>query len=820
MLNAPPSSTPRRARRREFGTRWAKRIGSVTVAALVASTIALSGHAPAALAVDTASISGVLTTEGSPLVPLPYGSVTAYRADGSYAGFSPTAGDGSYSLNGLAAGSYTVNFAPNFGANLVPQWWQGKTTRSSADYFTVADGQAVTGIDATLVTGAVISGTISSDGTAPAGIPGAYVMAFAADGSYAGQGSADAAGQYSLGSLTQGAYTLDFHGPWGSSYLEEWWNDQPTRDSSTPVAVGAKSSVAGIDAVLTIGASITGHVSDADSPGTPIPNFQLSAVDHNNVTVGWGSTDGSGNYSITPIPAGTFTVQALSPFQSKYVGQWWNNQPTFSTAEFFSVGPAEAVGGKDFVLATGASISGTVHGRGEPNVSLANATVYAFGPDPQQDFEANTDSDGRYSIVGLTPGSYRIQFTSFYADNYGPAWWDGASSLAEATVVTVSGEQSVTGVDAVLEVGATISGTLRQGGPAGVELPTTEIDVINADGSTAVGGFSEPDGTFAISNLAEGSYTLHFSPYDSVDAEQWWDGAADLASATYFSLSTGQTRTGLDVLLAPPGIVGTIPTITGVPSVGQTLTESNGPWTPSSVSLTRQWLRNGKTITGAAGPSLVLTHADLGSVISVTVVGSANGYAPVSLTSVGTDPVTGPAIVAGLPTISGSPRVGKTLTALPGVWGPAPVEIAYQWNRNGKRIGGATRSKYVLTNLDAGSTISVTITGSKRGYATAAASSPPTGLITGGRLVAPIPRIIRLPGYPGLLSARAGVWGPGVVTLTYSWSRAGIPIVAAGSATYRPTPADAGKAITVTVTGSAAGFTTVSRVSRASLLHR
>jgi len=75
-----------------------------------------------------------------------------------------------------------------------------------------------------------------------------------------------------------------------------------------------------------------------------------------------------------------------------------------------------------------------------------------------------------------------------------------------------------------------------------------------------------------------------------------------------------------------------------------------------------------------------------------------------------------PKVVAATPTISGKTRVGKTLTANPGAWGPAPVTLTYQWLRNGSVIAGATGTTYKLKNADKGKRISVRVAGSKTGY--------------------------------------------------------------------------------------------------------
>ena len=67
------------------------------------------------------------------------------------------------------------------------------------------------------------------------------------------------------------------------------------------------------------------------------------------------------------------------------------------------------------------------------------------------------------------------------------------------------------------------------------------------------------------------------------------------------------------------------------------------------------------------------------------------------------------------PVISGQVKIGKTLSATGGTWSVDGVTLAYQWNRDGAPIDGATASTYKLVAADAGAEITVTVTASKAG---------------------------------------------------------------------------------------------------------
>jgi hypothetical protein len=83
------------------------------------------------------------------------------------------------------------------------------------------------------------------------------------------------------------------------------------------------------------------------------------------------------------------------------------------------------------------------------------------------------------------------------------------------------------------------------------------------------------------------------------------------------------------------------------------------------------------------------------------------------------------------PTVSGTARVGETLTASQGTWdGTAPFTYAYQWQRCDKdgascnAITGATTSSYTLTSSDTNNTLRVRVTASNSAGSSSSTSVP------------------------------------------------------------------------------------------------
>lgn len=73
----------------------------------------------------------------------------------------------------------------------------------------------------------------------------------------------------------------------------------------------------------------------------------------------------------------------------------------------------------------------------------------------------------------------------------------------------------------------------------------------------------------------------------------------------------------------------------------------------------------------------------------------------------------GAPINTSLPTITGTPQVGKKLTAHPGTWNVNGLSFAYQWQANGVNISGARSATYKVASADQGKQLTVVVTATK-----------------------------------------------------------------------------------------------------------
>ncbi len=194
------------------------------------------------------------------------------------------------------------------------------------------------------------------------------------------------------------------------------------------------------------------------------------------------------------------------------------------------------------------------------------------------------------------------------------------------------------------------------------------------------------------------------------------------------------------------------PTISGTPTVGQTLTASDGTWSNSPTSFAYQWLRcNGGgnscvSVANGTQKTYTLVGADAGHTMRVRVTAT-NADGSNSTESAQTDAVAPAASTAApkntvRPIISGTPRVGQTLTTDEGSWTGNPTSFAFQWQRCDADnivacadVVGATAKTYLLRVGDLGFRLRVKVTARNAKGATTANSATtaiiaPTGTIT------------------------------------------------------------------------------------------
>lgn len=315
---------------------------------------------------------------------------------------------------------------------------------------------------------------------------------------------------------------------------------------------------------VTAGGAISGTVTDEVS-GEPIANLEVCAFSlREEEEEEWrcSETDEAGEYEISDLTAGEWGVE-FSGRPLGYVIQYWEDKAHWYEADPVVV-ESEPVTGIDAQLVRGGEIQGTVKAAtgGAP---IGEVEVCAWGY-PGELFAGctQTNSEGKYALAGLAAAEYEIGFYP-WEGNFVNQYYDHEANWWESDLVPVAEGEVVTGIDADLETGATISGTVYSnatGAPL-AEIVVCSIEVESGELWNCTQ--TEGSGRYTLERLAAGSYKVVFS----IDFEEWyeeefgeeeddgyptefWNQQTTLAAANVISLTTGQATSGIDARLGPP----------------------------------------------------------------------------------------------------------------------------------------------------------------------------------------------------------------------------------------------------------------------------
>ncbi len=269
------------------------------------------------------------------------------------------------------------------------------------------------------------------------------------------------------------------------------------------------------------------------------------------------------------------------------------------------------------------------------------------------------------------------------------------------------------------------------------------------------------------------------------------------------------------------------PTIAGITREGEVLMADAGTWAGTPAAYSYHWESCNPQgaecaeIEGAAaeGPAYLLGFGDLETTLRV-IVTATNGAGSAQATSAPSPEIAaGPPSEREAPSITGATAVGESLVAHPGAWGE-DVQIGYQWEScasDGQEcaaLPGATEPEYELGVGDIGTTLRLRI-GASNPLGSVTDVSEPSRVVTAQTptLVSSLgPSISGAARVGEALTADPGSWASaGEVGYAYQWERCDATgsvcagIAGAQSASYTPSPEDAGDVLEVLITVSDEG---------------
>jgi hypothetical protein len=202
------------------------------------------------------------------------------------------------------------------------------------------------------------------------------------------------------------------------------------------------------------------------------------------------------------------------------------------------------------------SIAGKVTGGGKP---LKGVCVIAYGNGFGQ---TRTSKTGQYRIAKLGSGQYTVIFQDEYCGKNNGNWLpqvyksiNGPGFQHRPTPVKVVASKTTDGIDAALQLGGQISGTVRS--QRGKTLSHVCVFAMGKDGRFFIQGNGESDknGGYSVHSLFAGKYQLAFVPRYCGNTgnfvPQWWRNSATQKHAVTIVIKRGLIVRHVDAALHP-----------------------------------------------------------------------------------------------------------------------------------------------------------------------------------------------------------------------------------------------------------------------------
>ncbi|MGN6868867.1 MAG: carboxypeptidase regulatory-like domain-containing protein [Solirubrobacteraceae bacterium] len=547
--------------------------------------LAVAAFAPQLASADApGAINGTVTNAAGVAISGVRVEATNVSTGNNY--FATTAFDGTYTLGGVTPGGYQVFFRPDNGQgqDYVYQYYPGRSNAAAAQPVSVTAGLTTSHVDATLATGATVSGKVTdaATGAAVSGV-GVYVYTYAGGGpnpvasDYA---ITDSTGAWSLTGYPTGTYEVEFSPQYGSNYASQYYNGLGVQDAPTPLALIAGSTTSNINAALAAGGQISGTVTDGMT-GAPAQGISVYALDSAGDQFARATTDANGRYTLSGLsPSASYRVEFYPGYGSPLAAQFYATGATLQTATPVAVTVGQTTPNINETLSQGASISGVVTdaATGYP---IGNVRVNLFDDAGHAISLYNggtTEPDGSYDVTNIPPGSYKLEFSA--GGVLGFQYYNDATTLSAATAVTVSAGQAVPNINAALADGGTLEGVVTDA-TTGQGLADTYVGVLDAKGHYLTFGFTDPNGRYEIHGIAPGTYYVQAYPsgqgVGDTDQPEFYGGTFGLAGATPVTITADHTTSGIDFAL-PAGSATPAP-VTIV--TGQTATPPSPAPTPA-----------------------------------------------------------------------------------------------------------------------------------------------------------------------------------------------------------------------------------------------
>jgi hypothetical protein len=246
---------------------------------------------------------------------------------------------GTYQMLGVSTASYTVEFTPCNGQNLITTF---RDTR-------VVAPRATTGVNMTMLRGGSVTGVTTTAGPGAVPVANECVDVDSTNPNNVGGGAVSGSGgRYLATGIAPGTYTVYLgdqtcsEGP--PNLTGQWYDDQQSPALATKITVTVGHTTTGVDAALQTTGEITGTVRGPS--GARLSGICVTAHGTAPGSVPVLAVSRAGGYSLTDLQPGPYVVEfSAGCGATGYRTQWWHDARSASTATVITVSATQLITG-------------------------------------------------------------------------------------------------------------------------------------------------------------------------------------------------------------------------------------------------------------------------------------------------------------------------------------------------------------------------------------------------------------------------------------------------------------------------------------------
>ncbi|TDT78617.1 hypothetical protein DFO47_10610 [Arthrobacter sp. AG258] len=351
--------------------------------------------------------------------------------------------DGSYTVTGLGADSFTLRVTPG-SSGLLETWYGGGADKKAAKSLGLQAGSHTTDVNISLLTPSSVSGrAVFPPGSTP---EAGFVRIYSDAGNVVSSTTFGEDGAYSLPQVPAGPARISFGGTTkNGAFATMWYPNAGQFAAAGALNFGQGEKRSGLDLLMAPAGALSGTVTGSTSP------VSVNLYDSLGRFVRGTTTDASGNYLIGNTGPGAYKVRFNEPWQygPSLLTQYYPGVPEnegYAKGADVTVALGKTTSGINAAMTGGGSITGLIQSRaGSP---LGYHSVKAMATNGSADERiATTDPSGRFVVGGLADGDYILEtnvdvYTS-YLIPLGKVYSGNVRDRQQAQVMSIRNGQTI-----------------------------------------------------------------------------------------------------------------------------------------------------------------------------------------------------------------------------------------------------------------------------------------------------------------------------------------------------------------------------------------